>query len=152
VKRVLLVEDEVWLAEALRDKLESMGYKVTLALSESEGRDALEGNVVHTYGLAVIDLMLPAARLTELGRLDCPQGDSREAGLRLCEHIRRERHIPADELPIIVYSVWEDRELKRGVVGLGAKYVAKGTPLEYLLRAISESFPVPQVPFSEHNE
>ena len=68
--RILLVEDEVDLAEAVASSLRREGYAVDVAF---DGEAGLELAVVHAYDLAVIDWNLPG--------ID---------GMRLCQQVRDE--------------------------------------------------------------
>ena len=73
-RRILVVEDEATIADAVAARLRSEGYEVTVA------RDGLSG--VDLAGswhpdLVLLDLMLPG--------LD---------GLEVCRRIQRDRHVP----------------------------------------------------------
>ena len=56
VMRILVVEDERKIAEALKNGLETEGYQVTLALSGEEGYFCL---TTEEFDLMLLDLMLP---------------------------------------------------------------------------------------------
>jgi DNA-binding response OmpR family regulator len=71
---VLVVDDEEAIAEALRARLESEGYRVLVA---GDGPEAIRINAEHHPDLVVLDLMLPG--------MD---------GLEVCTEIQRERWTP----------------------------------------------------------
>jgi len=71
---VLVVDDEEAIAEAVRARLESEGYRVVVAL---DGPEAIEAHLEHQPDLVVLDLMLPG--------MD---------GLEVCKQIQRDRWTP----------------------------------------------------------
>src|SRR5213079_135774 len=71
---VLVVDDEEAIAEAVRARLESEGYRVVVAL---DGPEAIEAHREHQPDLVVLDLMLPG--------MD---------GLEVCKQIQRDRWTP----------------------------------------------------------
>src|SRR5213079_2374801 len=71
---VLVVDDEEAIAEAVRARLESEGYRVVVAL---DGPEAIEAHLEHQPDLVVLDLMLPG--------MD---------GLEVCKRIQRDRWTP----------------------------------------------------------
>jgi DNA-binding response OmpR family regulator len=71
---VLVVDDEEAIAEAVRARLESEGYRVVVA---GDGPEAIAANAEHHPDLVVLDLMLPG--------MD---------GLEVCREIQRERWTP----------------------------------------------------------
>ena len=71
---VLVVDDEEAIAEAVRARLESEGYRVLVAL---DGPDAIEQHAEHHPDLVVLDLMLPG--------MD---------GLEVCKQIQRDGWTP----------------------------------------------------------
>ena len=74
VKTVLVVEDEAAIAEAVRARLQSEGYRV---LVEGDGPTAIETTALERPDLVVLDLMLPG--------MD---------GLEVCKEIQRTSWIP----------------------------------------------------------
>lgn len=74
MKRILIIEDEKPLAEAVEFSLEKEGYKVDMALDGETGWRMCEGG---GYDLILLDLMLPG--------MD---------GMELCRAIRRESTVP----------------------------------------------------------
>ncbi|MGZ8582081.1 MAG: response regulator, partial [Actinomycetota bacterium] len=71
---VLVVDDEEAIAEAVRARLESEGYRVLVAL---DGPDAIEQHAEQHPDLVVLDLMLPG--------MD---------GLEVCKQIQRDGWTP----------------------------------------------------------
>jgi DNA-binding response OmpR family regulator len=71
---VLVVDDEAAIAEAVRARLESEGYRVVVA---ADGPEAIEAHREHQADLVVLDLMLPG--------MD---------GLEVCKRIQRDRWTP----------------------------------------------------------
>jgi DNA-binding response OmpR family regulator len=71
---VLVVDDEAAIAEAVRARLDSEGYRVLVA---ADGPQALETAERERPDLVVLDLMLPG--------MD---------GLEVCQHLQRERWVP----------------------------------------------------------
>ncbi len=71
---MLVVDDEEAIAEAVRARLESEGYRVVVAL---DGPEAIEAHREHQPDLVVLDLMLPG--------MD---------GLEVCKQIQRDRWTP----------------------------------------------------------
>lgn len=85
---ILIIEDEVKLAEVLRKALVAERYTVDVANDGQEGFDkALKNN----YGLIVLDLMLP-----------------KKDGMDVCRELR-ERHIHTPIIMLTARGVLEDR-------------------------------------------
>ncbi len=94
-KKILIVEDEVSIAELERDYLELSGFQVTIEANGLKGRDlALENQ----YDLLILDLMLPG--------LD---------GFEICRQVREKK-----DIPIIMVSAKKDDIDKIRGLGLGA--------------------------------
>ena len=72
--RVLMIEDDAAIAEAVKLNLECAGYAVAVFDNGLTVRDALEAD--HSYDLALLDMMLPGldgfALLPELRKYDIP--------------------------------------------------------------------------------
>ncbi|WNR43947.1 response regulator transcription factor [Paenibacillus roseipurpureus] len=95
MSRILIVEDEMSIAELERDYLEISGYEVDI---ENSGDRGLERALAHNYDLIILDLMLP--------NMD---------GFEICRRIRSEKDIPI----VMVSAKKEDIDKIRGL-GLGA--------------------------------
>ena len=108
---ILIIEDEIAIAELEKDYLELAGFQVTLVNEGNQGlEEALEGD----YQLIILDLMLPG--------LD---------GFEICRRIREEKDIPI----LMVSAKKEDIDKIRGL-GLGADdYMTKPfSPSEMVAR------------------
>jgi two-component system, OmpR family, response regulator RegX3 len=90
-ERVLVVEDEPAIAEAIAYALESEGFEVDAL---GDGAEALEAARQHKYDLLVLDLMLPGL-----------------SGVELCRRLRNESPVP------ILMVTAKDTEVDR-VLGL----------------------------------
>lgn len=111
VKRILIVEDEVAIAEIERDFLEIEGFETYIAPTGTEG---LEQALTRKYDLILLDLMLPG--------MD---------GYEVCRRIRGTVDVPI----LMVTAKAEDSDKIRGL-GLGADdYISKPfSPTELVAR------------------
>ncbi len=101
MKKILIIEDEVSIAELERDYLEMSGYAVDIA---NNGTIGLEWALEKEYDLLILDLMLPG--------ID---------GYEICRRIRSKKDIPI----LMVSAKKEDIDKVRGL-GLGADdYITK---------------------------
>lgn len=110
-KRILIIEDEITIAELERDYLEIEGFDVEIA---NDGLKGLEMVNQSLYDLVILDLMLPGMN-----------------GFEVCKKIRENHKIPL----LMVSSKKEDIDKIRGL-GLGADdYVTKPfSPSELVAR------------------
>ena len=113
--RILVVDDEPAVRDALRRALQLEGYKVELAGDGLEALDRLSGNGVDAAGVdaVVLDVSMP--------RLD---------GLEACRRLRKDGH----SLPVLMLTARD--EVSDRVAGLDAgadDYVVKPFALEELL-------------------
>ncbi|MFJ8256486.1 response regulator transcription factor [Peribacillus asahii] len=111
MKRILLIEDEVSIAELQRDYLEIHDFYVDMQHTGDEGlRQALQGD----YNLIILDIMLPGLN-----------------GFEICKQIRATKDIPI----LLVSAKKEDIDKVRGL-GLGADdYITKPfSPSELVAR------------------
>ena len=93
--KLLIVEDELAIAELEKDYLEMNNYTVDVALNGKDGlRMALEGD----YDLVILDLMIP--------EID---------GQTVCREIRKEK-----DIPIIIVSAKKEDWDKVQLLGIGA--------------------------------
>lgn len=111
MKRILIVEDEMVIAELERDYLQVDGYQVDIAV---DGEQGLQLGLNGDYDLIVLDLMLPLL-----------------SGFEVCRRIREKRNIPI----LMVTAKKEDIDMIRGL-GLGADdYITKPfKPVELVAR------------------
>lgn len=101
MKKILIIEDDISIAELERDYLEIDGFSVEIALTGDEGLTKALHNEVD---LVLLDLMLPGV-----------------AGFQICKAIRVEKDIPI----LMVSAKKEDIDKIRGL-GLGADdYIVK---------------------------
>jgi len=110
-KKILIIEDELSIAELEKDYLELSGFDVAIETAGDTGlATALKGKV----DLVILDLMLPG--------MD---------GFEVCRHIREEKDIPV----LMVSAKKEDIDKIRGL-GLGADdYITKPfSPSELVAR------------------
>lgn len=111
-ERILLVEDDLALADSIQFALESEGFEVVL---EADGESGLEQAIGHTFDLLILDLSLP-----------------RLPGMEVCRRVRS-----SSALPILILSA-RDSEADR-VLGLEAgadDYVTKPVSLTELISHI----------------
>ena len=111
--RILVVEDEVDMANALVRGLKAQGYAVDTA---STGLKGIELGMVYDYDMAILDLNLP--------EMD---------GLEVCRHLRAEK----PDLPILILTARERIEDKVLGLDLGADdYLIKPFHFEELTARI----------------
>lgn len=111
MSRILIVEDEISIAELEKDYLELSNYEVGIASDGETGESmALKGD----YVLCILDVMLPG-----------------KDGFEICKAIRKEKNIPI----IMVSAKRDDIDKIRGL-GLGADdYITKPfSPSELVAR------------------
>ncbi|HHX11468.1 MAG TPA: response regulator transcription factor [Clostridiales bacterium] len=111
MSRILIIEDEVAIAELEKDYLELSGYEVEIEYSGDVGLNRV---LNEDFDLVILDLMLPG--------MD---------GFEICKNIRAEKNIPV----IMVSAKKEDIDKIRGL-GLGADdYITKPfSPSEMVAR------------------
>lgn len=112
MKKILIVEDDILIAEIERDYLEAEGFETAICQGGQEGlKQALEKD----YDLVILDVMLPGM-----------------SGFTVCREIRREKDVAI----IMVTAKKEDIDKIRGL-GLGADdYIVKPfSPGELVARA-----------------
>ena len=111
MKRILIVEDDLSIAEIERDFLEIAGFQVVIATDGLEGCQKAKSE---PFDLILLDLMLPNMN-----------------GYDICRHIRGDIDVPI----IMVTAKGEDADKVRGL-GLGADdYISKPfSPTELVAR------------------
>ncbi|MDO4556755.1 MAG: response regulator transcription factor [Lachnospiraceae bacterium] len=111
MKKILIVEDDILIAEIERDYLEAEQFDVTICQDGEEGRR--EG-LKKDYDLIILDVMLPGC-----------------SGFSICREIRKEKDVAI----IMVTAKKEDLDKIRGL-GLGADdYIVKPfSPSELVAR------------------
>lgn len=110
-KRLLIIEDEMEIAELEKDYLEMDGFEVEI---EENGEEGLRSAIKNNFDLILLDLMLPG--------LD---------GFELCREVRKEK-----EVPILMISARKDEVDKIKGLGEGADdYITKPfSPSELVAR------------------
>ncbi len=99
--RILIVEDELPIAELEKDYLELSGFEVVI---ETDGKKGLEQALQGRFNLLILDIMLPEVN-----------------GFEICKQVRENSEIPI----IIVSAKKEDIDKIRGL-GIGANdYMTK---------------------------
>ena len=110
-KRILIVEDELPIAELEKDYLELSGFEVVIC---SDGTEGMEMATTEKFDMVILDLMLPGTD-----------------GFEICKKIRETSEIPV----MMVSAKKEDIDKIRGL-GLGANdYMTKPfSPSELVAR------------------
>ena len=111
MSRILIVEDEVAIADLEKDYLELSGFEVEI---ENDGKSGLERALNEDFDLFILDLMLPEVD-----------------GFEICKQVREEKNTPI----IMVSAKKDDIDKIRGL-GLGADdYMTKPfSPSELVAR------------------
>ena len=111
MSKILIVEDEVSIAELEKDYLELSGFEVDM---EHDGTSGLEKALKNDYDLIILDLMLPGVD-----------------GFEICRSVREQKNIPV----LMVSAKKEDIDKIRGL-GMGADdYITKPfSPSELVAR------------------
>lgn len=111
MKRVLIIEDEISIAELEKDYLELSDFEVEI---QNSGKKGLEESIAKKYDLIILDLMLPEIN-----------------GFDICKEIRKVKNTPI----LMVSARKEDIDKIRGL-GLGADdYMTKPfSPSELVAR------------------
>ncbi|MBR6897996.1 MAG: response regulator transcription factor [Lachnospiraceae bacterium] len=111
MSRILIVEDEVAIADIERDYLELSEYEV---VTENNGQKGLERALAEDFDLVILDIMLPDVD-----------------GFEICRRLREKK-----EMPILMVSAKKDDIDKIRGLGLGADdYITKPfSPSELVAR------------------
>lgn len=114
--RILIIEDDISIAELQRDYLEIHDIEAEIV---TDGFEGLNRALMEPYDLVVVDLMLPSMN-----------------GFEICRRIREQKNIPL----MIVSAKKEDIDKIRGL-GLGADdYITKPfSPSEFVARVQAHS-------------
>ncbi len=111
MKKILIIEDEMDIAELERDYLEINGFQVTIV---TDGESGLNEALSHHHDLIILDIMLP--------KID---------GYALCKKLRQTL-----DIPVIIVSAKKDEIDKIRGLGIGADdYITKPfSPQEMVAR------------------
>ena len=109
--RLLIIEDEIAIAELEKDYLEMNNYTVEVA---TNGKDGLKKALGEDFDLLILDLMIP--------EID---------GATICREVRKEK-----DIPIIIVSAKKEERDKVRLLGIGADdYMTKPfSPSELVAR------------------
>jgi|GEM_PF-5522560 len=119
--RVMVVDDLPQTVGFLADICESKGHGVREVTTEEEF-NGFSRNDLLSFDLIILDVKIAVARTS--GDRVLPAGAS--AGLRAARRMRSEMRISRSSLPIIVYSVVDDRQVIREFKSLECEYFVKG--------------------------
>ena len=112
--RVLVVDDEINLAEGIRENLEFEGYETDVAYDGAEGLDKLRNQ---QFDLVLLDVMMPKLN-----------------GVEVCEKIRAD----GIQTPVMFLTVRNDPDDRvRGFEAGGDDYLAKPFHLQELLLRVA---------------
>lgn len=116
MKHILLIEDDLAIAELERDYLEADGFEITI---EKDGQKGLESALTENYDLLLVDVMLPG-----------------KDGFQIVREVRKKKDIPI----LMISAKREDIDKIRGL-GLGADdYISKPfSPSELVARVKAHS-------------
>ena len=116
MKHILLIEDDLAIAELERDYLEADGFEITI---ETDGQKGLESALTENYDLLLVDVMLPG-----------------KDGFQIVREVRKKKDIPI----LMISAKREDIDKIRGL-GLGADdYISKPfSPSELVARVKTHS-------------
>ena len=116
MKHILLIEDDLAIAELERDYLEADGFEITI---ETDGQKGLKSALTENYDLLLVDVMLPG-----------------KDGFQIVREVRKKKDIPI----LMISAKREDIDKIRGL-GLGADdYISKPfSPSELVARVKSHS-------------
>jgi len=98
MKKILIIEDEIVLAEMYKEKLEKEGFEVFLASEIGEG---IEIAKKERPDLILLDILLP-----------------RENGISFLEKIKKEE---IKDIPVVAFSNYDDPGTKKRAFELGVK-------------------------------
>jgi DNA-binding response OmpR family regulator len=116
-QRVLVVDDERFFREAIREVLEGAGFEVVTA---ANGAEALEKAADEPFGVAVLDIQLPGM-----------------SGLEVLELLRQKN----ERLRVIILSAHTEQEIVLEALRLGAcDYIAKPLHDEELVLAVRRAW------------
>lgn len=117
-QRVLIIEDEHAIAEALKLQLSKEGYEIEVVY---DGREAIATLMLQRYDLVLLDLIMPG-----------------EDGIAILEKL----HDATIDVPVIVTSNLSKEEIRQKAMGLGAiDFIVKSdTTLEQITNRIKVFF------------
>lgn len=119
--KILLVEDNQILSQALKDKMEQEGLNADAAFNGQEGWDMLQKD---EYSLIVLDIIMPIMN-----------------GFELLEKIKADDRFK--KIPVMIASnLGQDEEIKKGKdLGANAYFIKSNIQLNDLIEKIKEMLP-----------
>ena len=114
-KKLLIIEDEIEMAEIYKEKLEREGFEIVLAMDVKEG---LEKAKTEKPDLIILDILLPG-----------------ENGVSFLRKQREDSEIAS--IPVIAFSNYDCQSVRKEAQALGVKaYLIKAnyTPKEFIDR------------------
>ena len=97
--KILLIEDEVGMAEMYRERFSEEGFDMALAFTVEE---ALEKVKKEKPDFIILDILLPT-----------------ENGIQFLREMKKDKEIP--EIPIVALSNYDEPEIKKEAFKLGVK-------------------------------
>lgn len=100
-KRILVVEDDIFLAKIMSNRLEEEGFDVDVA---NDGQEAIDKLKNYVYVLVTLDLIMP-----------------NKNGFEVLRQIKKKSHIKKNyKIPVMVFSQLSQEEDKEEAMNLGA--------------------------------
>ena len=122
-RRLLIIDDNSMICEALKDRLEAMGYSVIVAHDGRTGLAlmALEAKQAPIRGV-LLDLQMPVM-------------DGME--------VLRELRVLYAQVPVVMMTAEQDRSFREEALGLGARqYILKPVDASLLRQICEQHFPL----------
>ncbi|MEI8337593.1 MAG: response regulator [bacterium] len=119
MSKILIVEDEGFLVQALKDNLEAEGYKIDVAMN---GEEAMEKANSHKPDLILLDLLMP-----------------KKDGFYVIEEVKKNTELK--HIPIIVLSnIGGDTEIKKAIeMGADDYFVKSQHPIEEVIEKVKSA-------------
>ncbi|MFA6463437.1 MAG: response regulator [Candidatus Paceibacterota bacterium] len=119
MSKILIVEDEGFLVQALKDNLEVEGYKISVAMN---GDEAIESIKKDQPDLILLDLLMP-----------------KRDGFFVIEEVKKNtewKHIPI----IVLSNIGGDTEIKKALeMGADDYFVKSQHPIEEVVEKVKDS-------------
>ena len=136
-KTILIVDDEPWYVQPLKDKLESAGYQVRMADTGGAAIRLLESKEIRV-DLAIVDIMM------DPGDMQGGHEDGRRTGVLLCEYVRNTMKKDAKSLPLICLTVVNASEVRSRARELDVQFFSKAdTAMAEILDRVNALLPCP---------
>jgi CheY-like chemotaxis protein len=119
-RTILIIDDEPWYVEPLRDALENEGYNILQASDAGAAYELTKSQ--RGIDLIIMDVMMPPG-----GEIAGDYEGFTRTGVGLCEKIRKESGLAPEALPIICLTVVQDDTVKARMQSLGVVFLSKAT-------------------------